>query len=202
MLIIIIIYICKIYLAIGHRLRHSRTHLPCFTAQRRQIRGQFQKLGLATAAAAILSPLPSTLPSSLSSWPCHLVSLCAVAKSVAHVAACHFRICGPKNQKPNEIKKKRKFYIYIHIYIYTITYKYVCIFECSMVLFLGQSVVCRKCRQQQQRQQQITVALASHYFLFFFFFCIWPLALTRQNHKRSCNKTKKKSAKGARLGSA
>lgn len=37
---------------------------------------------------------------------CHLVAL---AKSVAHVAACHFRICGQKSQK------KKDFYIYIYI---------------------------------------------------------------------------------------
>lgn len=48
-----------------------------------------------TSLALQLRMSPSLLPTS-----CHLVAL---AKSVAHVAACHFRICGQKSQ--NEKKK-------------------------------------------------------------------------------------------------
>lgn len=66
-----------------------------------------------TASLALqLRMSPSLLPTS-----CHLVAL---AKSVAHVAACHFRICGQKSQsekkncgKSKKNEEKRFLYIFL-----------------------------------------------------------------------------------------
>lgn len=100
----------KIYLA---------THLPCLAAQRddesvsESDPNPDSPAPTATASLALqLRMSPSLLPTS-----CHLVAL---AKSVAHVAACHFRICGQKSQKEKKIvekakKKQEKRFLYIFL---------------------------------------------------------------------------------------
>lgn len=169
------------------------THLPCSAAQRDdesvsecdpqprlRLRLRLQ-LGFGCAQLRMLPPLLLPLP--LPTTSCHLVAL---AKSVAHVAACHFRICGQKSQQ------NKDFFLYIYIFVTAAWKAYFWPATVESAAAAANNNNNGKNNDNDSnnngnKSQSLPLPSCGSLFLLLqlllFFFCIWPLALTRQNHK-------------------